>query len=144
MGVRNPARIFVDQKTDILYAGWVGPDAGEPSTTWGPAKYDTFAAITKAGNHGWPFCMGNKQPYRDRNLPDPSKPLGWYDCDHPKNESPNNDGLVNLPPITANTIWYSPQGGAPTTRGTRTASPATRRRRPSTCCRGSRAAARPP
>ncbi|MFJ5518743.1 ThuA domain-containing protein [Streptomyces griseoluteus] len=113
MGVRNPARISVDKKTDILYAGWVGPDAGAPSTTWGPAKYDTFAAITKAGNHGWPFCMGNKQPYRDRNLPDPAKPLGWYDCDAPKNESPNNDGLVNLPPVTGNTIWYSPQGGAP-------------------------------
>ncbi|GHF30724.1 transcriptional regulator [Streptomyces griseoluteus] len=113
MGVRNPARISVDKKTDILYAGWVGPDAGAPSTTWGPAKYDTFAAITKAGNHGWPFCMGNKQPYRDRNLPDPTKPLGWYDCDAPKNESPNNDGLVNLPPVTGNTIWYSPQGGAP-------------------------------
>ncbi|MFJ4844543.1 MULTISPECIES: ThuA domain-containing protein [unclassified Streptomyces] len=113
MGVRNPARISVDKKTDVLYAGWVGPDAGAPSTTWGPAKYDTFAAITKAGNHGWPFCMGNKQPYRDRNLPDPSRPLGWYDCDAPKNESPNNDGLVNLPPVTGNTIWYSPQGGAP-------------------------------
>ncbi|MFD4789566.1 ThuA domain-containing protein [Streptomyces sp. NPDC058459] len=113
MGVRNPARISVDKKTDILYAGWVGPDAGAPSTTWGPAKYDTFAAITKAGNHGWPFCMGNKQPYRDRSLPDPTKPLGWYDCAAPKNESPNNDGLVNLPPVTGNTIWYSPQGGAP-------------------------------
>lgn len=111
MGVRNPARISIDKSTDTLYAGWVGPDAGAPSTTWGPAKYDTFAAITKAGNHGWPYCMGNKQPYRDRNLPDPSKPLGWYDCDHPKNESPNNDGLVNLPPVTSNTIWYSPQGG---------------------------------
>ncbi|GAB2824730.1 ThuA domain-containing protein [Streptomyces daliensis] len=113
MGVRNPARIFVDKKTDWLYAGWVGPDAGEPSTTWGPAKYDTFAVMTKAGNQGWPYCMGNKQPYRDRNLPDPSKPLGWYDCDHLKNESPNNDGLVNIPPARNNNIWYSPQGGAP-------------------------------
>ncbi|WP_432076331.1 ThuA domain-containing protein [Streptomyces wuyuanensis] len=113
MGVRNPARIFVDRTTDILYAGWVGPDAGSPSTAWGPAKYDTFAAITKAGNHGWPFCMGNNQPYRDRNLPDPGVPLGWYDCAGPKNESPNNDGLVNLPPVTPNTIWYSPQGGGP-------------------------------
>ncbi|MHB0890139.1 ThuA domain-containing protein [Streptomyces sundarbansensis] len=111
MGVRNPARISIDPSTDTLYAGWVGPDAGSPSTTWGPAKYDTFAAITKAGNHGWPYCMGNNQPYRDRNLPDPAKPLGWYDCDAPRNESPNNDGLVKLPPVTPNTIWYSPQGG---------------------------------
>ncbi|WP_344532436.1 ThuA domain-containing protein [Streptomyces albiaxialis] len=113
MGVRNPARISIDKKTDTLYAGWVGPDAGEPSTTWGPAKYDTFAKITKAGNQGWPYCMGNNQPYRDRNLPDPSKPLGWYDCDNLKNESPNNDGLVKIPPARPNNIWYSPQGGGP-------------------------------
>ncbi|MCK1794818.1 ThuA domain-containing protein [Streptomyces sp. XM4193] len=113
MGVRNPSRISVDPKTDTLYAGWVGPDAPEPSTTWGPAKYDTFAAITEPGNHGWPFCMGNNQPYRDRAADDPEKPGDWYDCDAPKNESPNNDGLVNLPPVTGNTIWYSPQGGGP-------------------------------
>ncbi|MFH8568493.1 ThuA domain-containing protein [Streptomyces sp. NPDC017993] len=113
MGVRNPSRISVDKKTDTLYAGWVGPDAGTPSPTWGPAKYDTFAVITHASNRGWPFCMGNEQPYRDRNLPDPSKPLGWYDCDHLKNESPHNDGLVNIPPAESNNIWYSPQGGGP-------------------------------
>ncbi|MFI2614562.1 ThuA domain-containing protein [Streptomyces sp. NPDC018584] len=111
MGVRNPARISIDKKTDTLYAGWVGPDASAPSTTWGPAKYDTFAAITHASNRGWPYCMGNNQPYRDRNLPDPSKPLGWYDCENLKNESPNNDGLVNIPPAEPNNIWYSPQGG---------------------------------
>nr|WP_030560779.1 ThuA domain-containing protein [Streptomyces aureocirculatus] len=111
MGVRNPARIFVDKKTDTLYAGWVGPDAGQASTTWGPAKYDTFAAITHASNRGWPYCVGNNQPYRDRNLPDPSKPLGWYDCKNLRNESPNNDGLVKIPPAEPNTIWYSPQGG---------------------------------
>ncbi|MFR9725568.1 ThuA domain-containing protein [Streptomyces sp. MS19] len=113
MGVRNPARIAIDPETDWLYAGWVGPDVGAPSTTWGPAKYDTFAVITQAGNRGWPYCMGNAQPYRDRNLPDPTQPLGWYDCDHPRNESPNNDGLVDLPPVSRNNIWYSPQGGAP-------------------------------
>ena len=119
MGVRNPARISVDKKTDTLYAGWVGPDAGAPSTTWGPAKYDTFAVITKAGNQGWPYCMGNKQPYRDRNLPDPTKPLGWYDCDHPKNESPNNDGLVNLPPVTGQQhLVLARRAAAPTTRAT--------------------------
>ncbi len=113
MGVRNPARIFVDKETDWLYAGWVGPDAPEPSTVWGPAKYDTFAVITSAGNQGWPYCMGNKQPYRDRNLPDPSVPLDWYDCDNLQNTSPNNTGLVNIPPARDNNIWYSPQGGAP-------------------------------
>ncbi|WP_374100675.1 ThuA domain-containing protein [Streptomyces sp. 7-21] len=113
MGVRNPARIAIDPETDWLYAGWVGPDASEPSPVWGPAKYDTFAVITEASNQGWPYCMGNNQPYRDRNLPDPSQPLDWYDCDNLRNESPHNDGLVELPPASPNNIWYSPQGGAP-------------------------------
>ncbi|MFJ5100415.1 ThuA domain-containing protein [Streptomyces sp. NPDC088554] len=113
MGVRNPSRISIDRKTDVLHAAWVGPDASAPSTTWGPAKYESFSVITKPGNYGWPYCMGNNQPYRDRNLPDPAKPLGWYDCAAPKNESPHNDGLVNLPPVTGSNIWYSPQGGAP-------------------------------
>lgn len=113
MGVRNPTRLAVDPVTNWLLAGWVGPDAGVPSTTWGPAKYETAAVITSAGNQGWPYCMGNKQPYRDRNLPDPTQPLGWYDCDHLKNESPHNTGLVDIPPARANNIWYSPQGGGP-------------------------------
>jgi glucose/arabinose dehydrogenase/type 1 glutamine amidotransferase len=113
MGVRNPTRLAVDPKTNWLLAGWVGPDAGGPDLNWGPAKYETAAVITKAGNRGWPYCMGNKQPFRDRNLPDITKPLGWYDCDHPKNESPRNTGLVDLPPIQNNNIWYSPQGGGP-------------------------------
>ena len=113
MGVRNPARIWVDKATDNLLAAWVGPDAGSPSTTWGPAKYENLAAITKAGNQGWPYCMGNRQPYRDRNLPDPAEPLGWYDCNRPRNESPRNTGLVDLPAIRDNTMWYSPQGGGP-------------------------------
>ncbi len=111
MGVRNPSRIFVDKQTDVLYAGWVGPDASAPSPTWGPAKYESYAAITEPGNFGWPFCMGNNQPYRDRNLPNPDQPLGWYDCDAPRNESPHNDGLVKIPPITPVSIWYAPNGG---------------------------------
>jgi glucose/arabinose dehydrogenase/type 1 glutamine amidotransferase len=113
MGVRNPTRLAVDPKTNWLLAGWVGPDASTPDTIWGPAKYETAAVITKSGNRGWPYCMGNKQPYRDRNLPDITKPLGWYDCDRPKNESPRNTGLVDLPPIQPNNLWYSPQGGGP-------------------------------
>jgi glucose/arabinose dehydrogenase/type 1 glutamine amidotransferase len=113
MGVRNTTRIWVDPVTDWLLAGWVGPDAGNPSTTWGPAKYEDLAAITRAGNQGWPYCMGNRQPYRDRNFPDPEEPLGWYDCDRLRNDSPRNTGLVRLPPARDNTMWYSPQGGGP-------------------------------
>jgi glucose/arabinose dehydrogenase/type 1 glutamine amidotransferase len=113
MGVRNATRLAWDPVNKWLLAGWVGPDAGTPNTTWGPAKYETAAVITKPSNRGWPYCMGDKQPYRDRNLPDITQPLDWYDCDHPVNNSPRNTGLVNLPKIQPNNIWYSPQGGGP-------------------------------
>ncbi|WP_245737011.1 ThuA domain-containing protein [Micromonospora pattaloongensis] len=113
MGVRNIARIAYDKKNDWLTAAWVGPDAGAPSPELGPAKYETATIITSAGNQGWPYCMGNKQPYRDRSDTDATVLTGWYDCDNLKNTSPRNTGLVNIPPARNNMIWYSPQGGGP-------------------------------
>ncbi|MFD0821116.1 ThuA domain-containing protein [Micromonospora zhanjiangensis] len=113
MGVRNISRIAWDPVNHWLTAAWVGPDAGGPNPELGPAKYETATIITSAGNHGWPYCMGNRQPYRDRSNTDATKLTGWYDCDNPKNESPRNTGLVNLPPVRDNMIWYSPQGGGP-------------------------------
>ena len=113
MGVRNIARLAIDPETNWLTAGWVGPDASSPSPELGPAKYETATIITEAGNHGWPYCMGNKQPYRDRSSSDAAVLTGWYDCDNPVNTSPRNTGLVNLPPVKKNMIWYSPDGGGP-------------------------------
>ncbi|GAB2479297.1 hypothetical protein GCM10027063_21300 [Promicromonospora xylanilytica] len=113
MGVRNISRLAYDKKNDWLTAAWVGPDAGQPSPELGPAKYETATIITSAGNQGWPYCMGNGQPYRDRSNEDASVLTGWYDCDNPKNNSPRNTGLVDLPPVRDNMIWYSPSGGGP-------------------------------
>ncbi|MEV4544409.1 ThuA domain-containing protein [Micromonospora echinaurantiaca] len=113
MGVRNIARIAWDPVNDWLTAAWVGPDAGAPSPELGPAKYETATIITSAGNQGWPYCMGNRQPYRDRSNTDANVLTGWYDCDNLKNTSPRNTGLVNIPPARDNMIWYSPQGGGP-------------------------------
>lgn len=113
MGVRNPSRIDYDEENDWLTAAWVGPDAFSPDPELGPAKYETATIITSAGNQGWPYCMGNKQPYRDRSNEDASVLTGWYDCDNLKNTSPRNTGLVDLPPARANMIWYSPGGGGP-------------------------------
>lgn len=113
MGVRNISRLQIDPDTDWLTAAWVGPDAGSPNPELGPAKYETATIITSAGNQGWPYCMGNKQPYRDRSNEDASVLTGWYDCDNPKNTSPRNTGLVDLPPVRDNMIWYSPSGGGP-------------------------------
>ncbi|WP_367128524.1 ThuA domain-containing protein [Saccharothrix sp. HUAS TT1] len=113
MGVRNISRLQVDPVTQWLTAAWVGPDATVPKPELGPAKYETATIITEAGNHGWPYCMGNKQPYRDRSNTDATVLTGWYDCDAPKNTSPRNTGLVDLPPVKNNMIWYSPSGGGP-------------------------------
>ncbi|ASR36364.1 cytochrome C [Prauserella marina] len=113
MGVRNPARLSYDKVNDWLTTGWVGPDAGAPSPELGPAKYETATVITSAGNQGWPYCMGDKQPYRDRSNTDAEVLAGWYDCDNLENTSPRNTGLVDIPDARDNMIWYSPQGGGP-------------------------------
>ena len=113
MGVRNISRLAYDKQNDWLTAAWVGPDAGLPDPELGPAKYETATIITSAGNQGWPYCMGNGQPYRDRSNEDATVLTGWYDCDNPKNNSPRNTGLVDLPPVRDNMIWYSPSGGGP-------------------------------
>ncbi len=133
MGLRNPSRLSIDPKTDVPYTAWVGPDAGAPSVTQGPSTYENAAQITRAGNYGWPYCMGNKQAYRDRpvdaNLrtdspagyvpggPATGGTEGWYDCDNLRNDSPNNTGLVAFPhqtgtgadagKVRGNNLWYS-------------------------------------
>jgi glucose/arabinose dehydrogenase/type 1 glutamine amidotransferase len=113
MGVRNPTRLHINDKTGWLHTGWVGPDAFGPSPELGPAKYDTATVITSAGNQGWPYCMGNKQPYRDRSNEDATILTGWYDCDNLQNTSPRNTGLVDIPAARNNAIWYAPGGGGP-------------------------------
>jgi PKD repeat protein/type 1 glutamine amidotransferase/glucose/arabinose dehydrogenase len=122
MGLRNPSRLYVDPETDIPYTAWVGPDAQVPNAEQGPSTYENAAQIDRAGNYGWPYCMGNGQAYRDRvsDPTDPDNPAkvalratnsagyvsggpatggtdGWYDCNNLRNDSPNNTGLVELP-----------------------------------------------
>ncbi len=87
----------------------------------GPSTYENAAQIDRAGNYGWPYCMGSAQAYRDRiaSPTDPDNPAattlrganaagyvsggpggntpGWYDCDNLHNDSPNNTGLVEFP-----------------------------------------------
>ncbi len=133
MGLRNPSRMSIDPDTDVPYAAWVGPDAGAPSATQGASTYETATQLPSAGNYGWPYCMGNKQAYRDRvangslrttnepgyvNGGPASAPTpGWYDCNNLVNDSTNNTGLVTLPHTTgtgkdagtahSNNVWYS-------------------------------------
>lgn len=105
MGVRNPFRISVDRKTGYLYWGDVGPDAGKDSVGLGSRGYDEVNQAKKAGNHGWPYFIGNNFAYHDYDYTsNKSGPL--YDPKKPVNNSPNNTGSKELPEATPPMIYY--------------------------------------
>ncbi|MDX6361518.1 MAG: hypothetical protein QOC85_521 [Streptomyces sp.] len=105
MGFRNPFRFSVDQKTGILYVGDYGPDAGAADPARGPAGQVEFARVTKPGNFGWPYCTGDNDAYIDYDFA--TKQSGpAFDCAAPKNNSPHNTGLTDLPPAQAAWIPY--------------------------------------
>jgi len=106
MGNRNPYRISVDRKTGFLYWGEVGPDAGNDSLdTRGPRGYDELNQARKAGYFGWPLFVGNNYAYRrfDFATGRPGEP---FDPAKPINDSKNNTGLTELPPVSPAFIWY--------------------------------------
>ena len=110
MGFRNPFRLDVDQKTGAVVLADYGPDANTPNANRGPEGRVTWQ-IVEPGNYGWPYCHGGGV-YRDWTFP--SGPAGeLFDCgDHPVNESPNNTGLRELPPVTVPQVWYGRQSFA--------------------------------
>ncbi|GAA1197217.1 ThuA domain-containing protein [Streptomyces hebeiensis] len=120
MGFRNPFRISVDEKTGIVYVGDYGPDAGAASPTRGPSGMVEFARVTEAGNFGWPYCVGNNEPFIDYDFA--TKQSGEaFDCSAPKNTSRNNTGLTDLP--AAKPAWIPYDGGSVPEFGTGSESP---------------------
>ncbi|MDX3574473.1 PQQ-dependent sugar dehydrogenase [Streptomyces sp. ID05-47C] len=109
MGFRNPFRFSVDKETGILYVGDYGPDAGAADPTRGPAGQVEFARVTRPGNFGWPFCTGDNDPYTAYDFATgvSGEP---FDCAAPKNTSPHNTGLTDLPP--AQPAWIPYDGGS--------------------------------
>ena len=109
MGFRNPFRFSVDKETGILYVGDYGPDAGAADPARGPAGQVEFARVTRPGNFGWPFCTGDNDPYiaYDFATGVSGEP---FDCAAPKNTSPHNTGLTDLPP--AQPAWIPYDGGS--------------------------------
>ena len=93
MGARNPYKISIDQETDWLYWGEVGPDANTPGVE-GPEGLDEINLTKSAGNYGWPYFSGKNQAYRN----DYANPPFYYDPNAPVNISTWNTGIVNLPP----------------------------------------------
>lgn len=106
MGCRNPFRFSVDSKTNYVYWGDVGPDAGKPDSLRGPKGMGEFNLAKKAGYYGWPYSRGNNQMYGnyDFNTKQPGK---LFEPNNIINDSPNNTGLQSLPPIQQSIIWYS-------------------------------------
>jgi cytochrome c len=105
MGNRNPFRITVDSRTGFLYWGEVGPDAGGPNESRGPAGFDEINQARKAGNFGWPFFAGDNRPYRRYDFETRMSGEPW-DPAHPLNESRLNTGPKELPPAQPAFIWY--------------------------------------
>ncbi|MEW9551956.1 ThuA domain-containing protein [Nonomuraea sp. NPDC050783] len=122
MGLRNPFRMGLDPKTGAVMLGEYGPDANAASAARGPQNTVEWNLITRPGNFGWPYCVGDNTPYVDYDFAT-RKSGSPFNCAAPVNDSPNNDGLTSLPPATPATIWYhyaaDPQhfpelsGGAP-------------------------------
>jgi len=105
MGHRNPFRISVDQKTNYVYWGEVGPDAAKPDSSRGPAGHDEVGQARKAGNFGWPHFVGDNKAYNRYDFAN-KKSLEKWDVNAPSNTSPNNTGLKVLPAAQKAFIWY--------------------------------------
>ncbi|MDA0638777.1 ThuA domain-containing protein, partial [Nonomuraea sp. MCN248] len=122
MGFRNPFRIGLDPKTGHIMLGEYGPDAGSASATRGPQNTVEWNLVSEPGNYGWPYCVGDNTPYIDYDFATQQSGAP-FNCAAPVNDSPNNDGLTDLPTMVPATIWYhyaaDPQnfpelrGGAP-------------------------------
>ncbi len=104
MGHRNPWRPSIDSKTGYLYFGDIGSDATESSDI-GPMGYDELNQARKPGFFGWPYFIGPNEAfpifdYINGELldkKDPNKPL---------NNSINNSGLKELPPLAPAFVYY--------------------------------------
>ena len=60
--------------------------------------------IPSAGNYGWPYCIRDNTPYNDYNFAT-STSGAKFDCAAPKNDSPNNTGLTDLPAARGASAW---------------------------------------
>lgn len=104
MGHRNVWRVSVDSKTGWIYWGEVGPDQDSDSET-GPRGYDEQNQAKAPGFFGWPYFIADNQviPKYDfihNKVGEKLDPL------KPRNTSPNNTGLADLPPAQPALIYY--------------------------------------
>ncbi|WP_198411001.1 PQQ-dependent sugar dehydrogenase [Cryobacterium sp. TMT1-3] len=105
MGMRNPFRIELNQKTGELYVADYSPDARTADPLRGPAGTGKWTSITAASNYGWPYCATAELPYVDFDFATGISGAP-FDCAAPVNDSPRNTGLRELPPVVQPDVWY--------------------------------------
>ena len=110
MGLRNPFRISVDQKTGWLLWGENGPpNKWVPGTNLNtkeiPDGYDEFNLAKKPGFHGYPMIIADQQEFTNYDFKN-KKSLGKFDAKAPINNHPENTGLQKLPESQPPLIWY--------------------------------------
>ncbi|WP_203989827.1 ThuA domain-containing protein [Sphaerisporangium rufum] len=105
MGFRNPFRIGIDPKTHKLLVADYGPDAATANPARGPENTVEWNILNAPGFYGWPYCVGNNKPYVDYDFATATSGQP-FDCAAPKNTSPNNTGITDLPKVIPATVYY--------------------------------------
>jgi glucose/arabinose dehydrogenase len=110
MGCRNPYRATVDPGTGTIYWGDYGPGASVWDPDRGPPAIEEFNRAAEPGFYGWPYVRGPNVPYVDYDFAtetsgDPFDPTNLI------NDSPNNDGLSELPSPTESLLYDPPLRG---------------------------------
>jgi glucose/arabinose dehydrogenase len=123
MGLRHPFKITVDPATGWLYWAEPGPNANADAATQGPRGYEVVGMAKGPGNYGWPYCRGNPATipkpagvttpyfcYTEYNYSGGGTAGPMYKPDSLRNTSPNNTGIINLPPARPAQVWYPYSG----------------------------------
>lgn len=106
MGLRNPFRFAVDRERGSIYLADYSPDARSDSAARGPRGSGKWIVMSAPGNYGWPHCAATERPYVDYDFATrvSAQP---FDCARPVNDSPNNTGQRELPPMQDAALYYS-------------------------------------
>ncbi|MEE2521915.1 PQQ-dependent sugar dehydrogenase [Pseudarthrobacter sp. J47] len=106
MGLRNPFRIELNRNTGELFMADYSPDARTASPSRGPVGTGKWSVVTEPSNFGWPYCATAELPYMDYDFATGLSGAA-FNCAAPVNESPNNTGLRELPPVSQPDVWYN-------------------------------------
>lgn len=110
MGHRNPYRIFPDPVTGRLFIAEYGPAAAAASER-GPAGADQIKVTDEAAFLGYPYFLKDNKPYcrwdyaLGKCAAIPGQAGLAFDPAAPLNHSPNNTGVVRLPPARPAALW---------------------------------------